>query len=241
MVDVYSLTSTSNVYFVQESYDGYYQIYFGNDVLGTQPTNGKVIELDYFIGSSGSLPNGCLSFTFNGSFNQGQNVTTTTEQVSFGGSQKESIESIKFNAVRSNASKGRIVTTNDYALEIATQFPFVKSTSVWGGEENVPPIYGKVFIGIQPVDGYTIPSDVKHNTIIPALRKKSMMTIIPELVDPYYTFIEFTSNLKFDVSKSSRTKETVQYLVSEVVRAYLESISKFDSGDFVMYEITLFE
>lgn len=226
--DVYSVTPNQNVFYVQESYDGFYQIYFGQDTIGKQPVNGNVIEIDYFVCENTSKSNACVTFAFTGAFPSQASITTTTLQNSYGGKEKESIESIKFNAVLANASKARAVTTNDYVLEMKRQFSFIKSVQVWGGEDNVPPVYGKVFIAVQPVSGYVVSPQTKTQVLLPAIRKKSMMTIIPEFVDPYYTFMEFVSKVKFNQGKTTRDIQLVESIVKQTVNLYIDSISQFD-------------
>lgn len=229
VTDVFSVGPTDKVFYVQESYDGYYQIFFGNNVLGFQPVNGNVVDMDYFVCNNFSAADDCKTFVFSGGFAYATSAVVTTIQPSYGGSDKETIQSIKYNAIKANASKGRIVTENDYALEIYKKFPFIKSASIWGGENNSPPIYGKVFIALQTVNGYLLSDLTKRNVIIPELRKTSMMTVTPEIVDPYYTSMEFTTRLKFDQSKTVNNRATVENLVRNTIYAYLNSISKFDT------------
>lgn len=232
VTDLYALLPDSKSYFIQESYDGKYQIYFGGDVFGTQPSDGNVIDVDYFIVTNFDTSNGCTNFFFDGTFPSSVSSSVSTTQPSYGGAGKEDGDSIKVNAKRANMAKNRIVTTNDYALEIAKKFPFIKSVSVWGGEENVPPVYGKVFISTQTTSGYALSDSTKRNVIIPELRKTSMMTILPEIVEPYYTMMEFTSKVKFDASRTTRTSDVVSATVAATVSEYVNSISVFN-GDYL--------
>lgn len=227
--DIYSILPTSKSYYIQESYDGFFQIYFGSDVIGAQPLDGNVIDIDYYVCSSFSAPDGCTTFFFDGSFPTSIGQVTTTEQNSYGGAEKEGIDSIKFNAVKANSSKNRIVTVDDYSLELSKKFPFIKSASVWGGEINVPPVYGKVFISIQPNENYILSDTLKRDVIIPELKKTSMMTVTPEIVDPYYTMIEITSRVKFDQSKTVNSKALVESIVRNTVFSYMNSVSRFDT------------
>lgn len=230
--DVYSLLPTSLVYFVQESHDGFFEIYFGGNVLGKQPVSGNAIELDYFVCSNFDAANGCKTFTFDGSFPSSTGSTATTLSNSFGGAQKEGLESIKNNAVLATMSKNRIVTASDYTLEMFKKFPFIKSVCVWGGEDNVPPVYGKVFISAQTVDGYELSDSTKRNVIIPEIRKTSMMTITPEIVDPSYTLIEFSSIVKYDVTRTINGAEAVAAIVQSTISNYMDKISVF-GGDYL--------
>ncbi len=227
--DVYELKSSSKVYFLQESYDGSYQIYFGGDVLGSQPVNGNVIDIDYFVTKNYGDSNGCTIFGFNGTIDNASSILINTVQVAFGGADKEDITSIKVNAKKSNSAKERSVTVPDYELALIELFDFIKSVSVWGGEDNIPPVYGKVFISVQPVAGYTISDAIKRDVLTPAIRKKSMLVVIPEFVDPNYLILEFDTSLKFNASQSTSTQQYVEAGVKTAVNNYVNSISKFNS------------
>lgn len=230
--DIFALTPLSTSYFLQETQDGLFQIYFGGDVIGIAPIDGNVIDIDYFTSTASATANGCSNFTLNGNIGGFTNLNITTTQVSFGGADKEELESIRFNAVKANTSKNRAVTISDYESELIQKYPFIKSVAVWGGEDNVPPIYGKVFLSLQPVAGYTISDSMKRDTIIPSLRKSSMMTVIPEIIDPNYISMEFISRIKFNSTKSTTSQFVVEGQVKTAVIDYINSISKF-KNDFL--------
>jgi hypothetical protein len=230
--NVYELKSDSRKFFLQESYDGFFQIYFGGDVLGKQPVNGNVIDVDYIMVDNYELPDICSSFTLNGVVGLATSLTATTTQIAFGGSDKESTTSIKYNATKSNSAKERAVTVDDYALSLKEKFNFIKSVAVWGGEDNVPPVYGKVFLSIQPVVGYMVTDSIKHDVLIPSLRKSSMITIAPELIDPSYVALDFVTRVRFNPQKTLLTVAAMEANVKTVVRNYVNSISEFNTDYF---------
>lgn len=220
-------TSTSKVYFIQESYDGYYQIYFGDNIVGASPANGNIVEIEYVNSKYKSLADGCKTFSFETW--AGTTYVVTTTQSAFGGSEKETIDSIKYNAVNTYTAKNRAVTSTDYESLIKQRFSFIKSVSVWGGEDNNPPVYGKVFISLQPVSGYTLTDDTKQSVILPVIKNVSMMTVLPEFVDPEYIDIEFKTFLKYNQNKTTTTKNAVETLVKSVISTYVTEISKFST------------
>lgn len=226
--NVYELTSNSNSYFLQESYSGHYQIYFGGGVMGIQPETGNVVDVDYITTDGFDDADGCRTFNFSGTIGSATNITVTTTQPSFGGSDKELIESIKYNAIKSNSARERSVTVSDYELMLKKQFNFIKSVSVWGGEDNVPPVYGKVFVSIQPVSGFSVSTAVKRDLIAPAIRQSSLLTILPEFVDPTYTNLEFITRIKFNPSKTTSTQLGIETEIKDTVADYLTSISTFN-------------
>lgn len=226
--NVFELTALSNSYFIQESYDGFFQIYFGNNVLGIQPDNGNIIDIDYVVSESYGLPNGCEVFTIAGSIAGSTSILVSTTQTAFGGAGKEEIDSIKFNAVKSNSARNRSITVNDYELILKEKFNFIKSVSVWGGEDNVPPVYGKVFISIQPVGGFQVTDYIKKNVLTPVIRDSSILTVIPDFVNPTYTNLEFNTKIKFNPIKTILPQIDVSTSIKNSIFNYITEISSFN-------------
>ena len=226
--NAFGLTSTSAVYFLQESYDGYFQIYFGDDIIGKQPVTGNVIYVDYFTNDSTTLANDCRLFSYSGTFGTGS-LSIVTTQVAFGGADKEAISSIKLNAVKSNSAKGRSVTTNDYEILLKEKFNFIKSAAIWGGEDNIPPVYGKVFISVQPISGYVVTDSVKKDVLTPIIKSTSLMTISPVFVDPDYINLDILTKIKFNPTKAVFMQTDIEGMVKATVSAYVSSISTFNS------------
>jgi hypothetical protein len=131
-------------------------------------------------------------------------IITTVTRAS-GGSQAESIDSIKFHAPKFNTMRDRAVTADDYATLIKRSFPGINSISVWGGEINDPPIYGRVFICLDPVAGTVITESDKDTISRDILAPKSVVSIQPVFVDPEYTFISVDSTIKYDQKQSLET------------------------------------
>jgi len=236
--DIWNFADTSNVitptdlvYYIQESYDGYFQIYFGEDIVGKKAVNGNAVDLFYIVSSGDSSADGCRYFTMSGittgSFSDLQ-ASIVTRQVSFGGSDKEPLKSIRYNAVLANSAKNRSVSTSDYELVLRNKFNYIKSVSVWGGEDNYPPVYGKVFVSVQPVSGLTISDTMKNVDILPELRKFNLVTVRPEIVDPAYTFIEFITLLRFNSKKSVLSNSAAAALIKTTILNYIGDISTYN-------------
>ena len=100
--------------------------------------------------------------------------------------------------------------------------------SVWGGEKNVPPVYGKVFFSIQPKSGFTISDSIKRDVLTPAIRANAVINAIPEFVDPEYLLIEFDSLVKFNTSKTTTTKLAIKASVKAAIDSYVASIATFN-------------
>ena len=62
-----------------------------------------------------------------------------------GGASRETVDSIKFSAPNQFTTQNRLVTKKDYETFIVKELPSREAISIWGGEDNVPIVYGKVF------------------------------------------------------------------------------------------------
>jgi hypothetical protein len=226
---IFDLTATSKVYFLQESYDGHFEIYFGDDILGKAPVDNNVVEADYFITSKiPTDPNGCSNFYSDVSFSNGTVSSIYTSQVAYGGAERESLSSIKFNAVNYNSTKNRIVTVLDYKNYITRNYSFIKSVAAWGGDLNSPPVYGKVFLSLEPVTGYVL-STASKDAILKDIKQSSMLTVTPEILDPEYIYVALTVNVKFNRYKTNTTKNDLSVMLKTAVDSYIDSISIFDT------------
>jgi hypothetical protein len=232
--DSYNLGPTDLVYYVQEAYDGYYQIYFGNDILGKQPINGNIVYVEYVTSANKAAANGCIRFKPNIYTSHPYSIDVV--QSSYGGADKEDIESIRFNSIHAYSSAKRAVTYLDYEALIKKHFNFVKTISVWGGEEQEPPVYGKVFISIQPVDGYILSSQVKVLQMLPVIKSLSLMPASHVFVDPEYTDLEFTTSIKFNENKTITSRNVIDTNIKTEINNYVNTTSKFNT-DFLLSPI----
>ena len=239
MVDLTEITSESEVYFIQENYKERYEIYFGDDVLGKKLTNGNIITISY-LATNGSIANDIRSFQSVGysgvsqdGTSQYSTVLVETLNTPVQGSEKEGIESIRFNSKHFHNIQNRFVTKNDYTYFIKNKFPFVDSIKVWGGEEHDPPLFGKVIISIRPKDGYVL-SPTTKDTIKKELLTRNVMTIEPLFVDPSYLFINPKIFVRYDQKKTILDGGSVYNKISQAVRDF-ESVSLSNFGEFFKY------
>ena len=232
--DISSLDGTSKVFFLEESPIGQYQIYFGDGVLGKALEPGNIINIQYLV-TEGTAANvsGLISQSFTSSVNIGlsDSVVVTTVRNSTGGADRESISSIKFNAYKANASRYRLVTKEDYSALIKREYPIIQTLRVWGGEENDPPVYGKVYISMKPFPGSFISDDVRDEIKNTVLRNRQMLTVIPEFVDPEFLYIKILSNVKFDSRQTNLTASQIQQKVITTVNNFFsQNLGVFDSN-----------
>ena len=234
---LFDITPLSKVFFLQEIEDERYEIFFGDGIFGTKLSEGNVVEVDYIV-SSGDGGNAVRNFQFAGKLTYTRNATEytvssgvsllTTGLPASGGEQIESVDSIKKFAPRIYASQNRALTSNDYESLIPTKiYPETESISVFGGEDLVPPQYGKVFISIKPRTGDFLPNLIKENIRL-RLKKYAVAGIVPEILDLKYLYIEVDSKIYYnsnlapssaDVSSSVQSNAT-KYSESSELNKY---------------------
>jgi hypothetical protein len=228
---LFEINSESKVFFIQEIENERYEIIFGDGIFGKKLEEGNLIEIAY-ITSNGDSANGVSQFTFAGSIVYNRNsieytVTSgisllTTGLVSSGGENIESIESIKKYAPRIYASQNRALTANDYETLIPAKiYPETESISVFGGEELIPPQYGKVFISIKPRFGDFLPNLIKENIKL-KLKKYAVAGIVPEILDLKYLYIEVNSKVYYNTNLTPNS-EFISSIIQNNANRYAES------------------
>jgi len=224
--DITQVTSTSNVYFLQEADNGKYEVYFGDNVVGTKPTDGNIIILEYVV-TNKDKSNGAK--TFSGTSVGGQsNITIATVAASSGGAEPETIQSIKYNAPLDYASQGRAVTTEDYKVIIPKVFADTKAVQVWGGEDNNPPIYGQVFVSIKTISGINL-TQAQKDVITTSLDKYNIASVRPTIVDPEITKIKLNTTFKYSANVTTKSGTELETLVRSTLNTYNTSdLEKFD-------------
>lgn len=217
---VVDIDGNSNVFWIEEGPDGLFQMTFGDNIIGKQLSYGNIISIEYFVGS-GENGNNLTNFQLvNSLINSNETKLVETVNRSYGGNSIESIDSIKFNAPKFNTSRNRAVTSDDYKTLISRNFPGINSISVWGGELNDPPIYGKVFVCLDPVEGTIITDQDKDNISRDIIAPRSVVSVKTEFVDPEYTYIGLDSSLKFDQKRSTETSVQLENRIRSVITDY---------------------
>ena len=225
------INGTSKVFYLQEIEDERYELFFGDGIFGKALEEGNYITADYIV-SSGDSANGISQLQFAGKLSYTRNssdytVTSgisllTTGLIASGGEAIESVESIKKFAPRIYASQNRALTASDYETLIPAKiYPETESISVFGGEELVPPQYGKVFISIKPRTGDFIPNLIKENIRL-KLKKYAVAGIVPEILDLKYLYLEVDSKVYYNTNLAP-SAEYVSSVVQSNATKYAES------------------
>lgn len=227
--NVVSLTGESEVYFLYEAEDGQFEIKFGDDVIGKKLDNGNIVVFSYLI-SSGANGNDADTLTYSGSISGVTGATFTATAPASGGASRQSISSIKFSAPKSYEAQNRVVTIEDYKALLLSQ-PNVSGVSVWGGEDNDPPSYGKVYISIIPTTGSVLTATEKNNIINAVIKPKRVLTVSTEIVDPDYIYLQIVASVKYDATLTTKTAGDIQTLVTTTIKNYNSS----DINQFLEY------
>jgi len=222
--NIFGVEATDKVFYIEPTTNGYYGISFGKNIFGTEPAFNEDISVTYRV-ASGAAANG--SNKFSTSF--AQSVVVTTFSPATGGSDKESIESIKYFAPKSIQNQERAVTAKDYETLLRQQFgsSIIKSVSVYGGDEMEPPRYGKVAISINPYEGTTI-SDGFKTSVISYLSDKTPLPIKPIFVDPDFLYAKLDLIVYYSRQLTSKTTGELETLI----RATIQNYSKTYLSDF---------
>ena len=215
--DITTINSTSNIYFLSESTEGQFRVEFGDGVLGRKPITGNIILLEALISEGGEV-NGANVFSASGTVG-GYSATVVTSNAAAGGSDKETIESIKFNAPKTYETQNRAVTTDDYKKIVEGNVSGLDSVSVWGGQDNATPAYGKVFISAKPTGASSL-STSQIGLIKSAVTSFNMVSITPEVVDPDIIDLIFTTTVKYDSRLTSLSSGAVAELVIDTIQDY---------------------
>jgi hypothetical protein len=232
--DAGNVTTTSPVFYLQEDKGEKYSIYFGNNVIGKTITNGNIVSLSYLI-TNGDVANKANNFVATGTLvdslsNSLTDFTIDPISSSSGGSERESVDEIKFAAPLQFTTQNRLITFNDYASYIKKNYSAIDSVSVWGGEDESPPVFGRVFVSLKPKQNYYL-SDVEKQKIIDEIIKPKAVVAVQTIIrDPEYLYLLINSNVSYDAKKTILTKEQVISAIRSSILTYkTQNLDQFNS------------
>jgi len=228
--NILDIGANDEVYFISEIEDEKYEVFFGDGVLGKKLENNNVVSISYIV-TNGTKTNGAKTFTFNGLMEDENGTTVTlpfsissisTTSVASGGADIETIDKIKYNAPKFYGSQNRAVTGNDYKAIVRNLYPATSDVIVFGGEDQVPPAYGKVFLSVKPTEATTLSSFTK-NELTTELKKYTVASIRPEFVDPSILYLELTSNIYYTGTKTQLLPTEIATKASTAIVEYLKT------------------
>jgi len=227
--DINTVNENSRVYFLQEVEGGKFEVYFGDGVIGKELLVGNIVKLRYRT-TNGALLNGANTFSGPSTISGFTSITIKTTIAAASGADQESIDSIKFNAPKQFEVQNRAVTSRDYERIIVKNYPEIVSISVWGGEENVPPVYGKVFVSARPSTGENL-SNSKKESIKATLSSINLLTTTVEFVDPTYIYANITSTVRYNPNATPKTDGQMITTISNSITNYFNTqLGQFGKG-----------
>ena len=225
--NILGVDGNSKVFFLDEIEDERYEILIGDGVLGKKLDDNARIEVSYLT-TSGPESNGVRTFVFSGVL---ENVNGSTPQTSVsvtstvaaaGGEEIETTQKIKYTAPKAYGTQERAVTAQDYEAIVRKVYPATSDIIIFGGEDQVPPEYGKVFISLKPKDASYITSLTK-NEIVKELKQYVVASVEPKLVDPSILFVEMNSKIYYNGSSTDQTASQIRDKVIGGVQSYLDT------------------
>ncbi len=231
--DLNALTPDSKVFFTHETPEGYFEVTFGDGILGKDVINGNYITLTYIVAKGKEEANYIGTFIPIVSISGYGSYDVSTVEVSFGGAEKESIKDIKFLAPRMYQSQRRAVTVEDYETFLLHEYPWIDTINAWSGTDNEPPIYGKVFFSIKPKHTEFVSDKLKLEIINDLIKNYNVVTIIPEIVDPEYLYVNVDSNVfYYDHMTTLSGTELVNNVVDNIEQYFADTTEKFKMNFF---------
>lgn len=228
--DATNVDEDAAVYYLEENKNGKYQIYFGDDVIGRALIDGNIVIVSYVV-TSGTFANNLKEFKPVDNILNGATVVVTLQSESTSGAAEEDIEKIRFTAPKAYISQNRAVTKNDYIALINRDYPYFEAVNVWGGEENDPPVYGKVFFTAKPLGGYEITVTETDFIKEKILKPFSVLTVTPEFVEADYVYLNVSAEVNYDPTKTNKTASEVDAAVINAIKVFCnQNLDTFNSS-----------
>ena len=233
--NIIGVDGNSKIFFLDEIEDERYELLFGDGVLGKKLENGARIEVSY-LSTSGPESNGVRTFVFSGVLETPQgvspnafNVTINSTVAAAGGEDIETTAKIKYTAPKAYGTQDRAVTADDYGAIVRKIYPATSDIIIFGGEDQDPPEYGKVFIVLKPKDAAYVTSLTKSN-IIDELNKYVIASVEPVIIDPSILYVELRSKIYYNKTTTDQTPAQIRDKVIGAVQNYIDTsnIEKFN-------------
>ena len=243
-ISVYSLaTDASNtntqseVFYLQEGKAQQYQIYFGDNVIGKKLPDGAIVNISYLV-TNGDASNKANNFVATGTVTDSLNNTLSNFVIdpvseAAGGSDRESVDNIKFAAPLQFTTQNRLVTFKDYETYIQKSYPAITSVSVWGGEDETPPTFGTVYVALRPKENYYLSDTEKQRIIDEIIKPKAVVAVQTIIRDPEYLYLLISADVSYDKNKTTLTEEQLKTAIRNAILQYKTTYLDKFSGKFV--------
>ena len=224
--NILGVDGNSKVFFLDEIEDERYEILMGDGVLGKKLDNNTRIDVSYLT-TSGPASNGVKAFVFSGVIENENGVSpnsftpsVTSVTPASGGEEIETTQKIKYTAPKAYGTQDRAVTAQDYEAIVRQVYPATSDIIIFGGEDQEPPQYGKVFIVLKPKDATYLTSLTKSQ-IVSDLKKYVVASVEPQIVDPSVLYVELTSKIYYNGGITNKTSSQIRDSVINAVQSYI--------------------
>lgn len=238
---ILDINGESEVYFLQEAERGRFEIYFGDGYLGKTLVHGNVVFIEYLM-TDGVIANNANEFVAVDAIGGTANINYETVQVSIGGKDPEDIDFIRRHAPRFYESQKRAVTQRDYQTLLLSDVTFIRdnfdSVQVWGGEDNVPPLYGNVLVSLKPKPGAVITTFLKEQIKNELLGPNNVVGVIPIIIDPEYLWLELVVSVTYAQNKTTLTRSDIVNGVRTLLRNYRDGVLALFDKTFRLSEVS---
>lgn len=219
--DIFGVTSSDKVFYLQPEEDNKYSVQFGKNTFGVEPISTDVILANYRI-TNGAEANGVTSISIaNRTLNQALSIATVITVFSNGGRDEETIDSIKMFAPKAQQIQERAVTKKDYDVLLRRRFPNINSVSVFGGDELDPPQYGRVVIAVDVANGEGA-TESELSAFREFLKDKTPLTIEPVFVPTKFLNVGLDVKVKYDVLKTPKQANQIRTLIYDAIISYAD-------------------
>ena len=225
--DIFTVNSSAEVFYVEYDRDKKFKISFGDGVLGKKPAFNSTVAISYRV-CNAQLANGANNFTATSTIAGQSNFILSINERAYGGADLETIESVRYNAPKLFETQNRAVTASDFQRIILEKNPDLQAVNVWGGEENDPPVYGKVYAAVKPYQGSLI-SSTRKTQIKNDIKRYSIQSIDLEMTDPTFLYIVPSVTVTYDSTKTTKTP-------SEIANLVANKIISFESANFDRFD-----
>ena len=234
--DVLDVDPTTNAFFIQEARNGNYEIYFGDGVIAKQLVDGSTVSVSYLI-TNGTTANKANGFVPDGPIGTYSIVDVVVNDIAAGGAIREPVDSVKYSAAAQYATQNRLVTFKDYETYIRSKYPSIDSLSVWGGETDIPPVYGKVYISLKPKTNYFISETEKQRIITDIINPKSIVAVQSEIRDPEYLYLIVETSVQYDPKKTTLKEDAIKTNIRNSILSYRDTNLNRFGASFVLSKL----
>ncbi|CAL1778099.1 baseplate wedge subunit [Acinetobacter phage vB_AbaM_PhT2] len=240
--------STSTIYYVRETIDGFTEIYFGegessistssgaleaNYIGGLKPTQNASIAIEY-IRTDGAKANGARDFTYADTL---QYITINEVIENFnddpdyvgadGGGDPEDKERIREMATVKREAQMRCVTASDYDAFVSERFGSIVQAIQTFTDSDKP---GYAFIAIKPKSGLYLTA-VQREDIQTYLKEYNLAPITPSVISPNYLFIKHNIRVTYAINKLQESEQWLESrILDQIDRYYIEDVELFNKS-----------